>query len=294
MAKEERDVKNYVYTGSFNTNTFQKAYATHFQSVPKFNLASMTDLLFVLDKIGKDSRITDIRWAAYMLATTFVESSHTVKINKETVDKKGRRKIHRIKVWRNFAPIEEAGHGRGLKYYLPVKVARLPDGDAQVTEYDGEQWKVSAGTGRIRPGHRHQKRGVRADKEASPIYDNDDGEEQHYFGRGYVQLTWFNSYAAAGVALGKGLELLFDPDLVNDPDMAYDILATGMYTGGIFANKRQLSEFFHGGHTDYVGARNMVNPGAKHANKVEVAEIAKRFETVLMESKGDTSRVAAQ
>jgi hypothetical protein len=294
MEAERRDEKDYVYTGSYNPNTFQQAYATEFQRVPKFNLASMADLLFVLGKIGKDSRITDVRWAAYMLATTFVESSHTVKIQKETVDKKGRRKTHRVKVWRNFAPIEEAGHGRGLKYYLPVKVARLPTGDAQVTEYDGEQWTVSAATGLIRPLHRHQKRGVRADKEASPIYKDDDGDEQHYFGRGYVQLTWFNSYAAAGVALGQGLDLLFEPDLVNDPNTAYDILSTGMYTGGIYANKRKFSQFFQGGHTDYVGARDMVNAGAKHANKVELAEIAKRFETLLMASKMETPRVAAQ
>lgn len=37
--------------------------------------------------------------------------------------------------------------------------------------------------------------------------------------------------------------------------------------------------------TDYVGARNMVNAGAKHANKVEVGDIAKRFERVLLGSR---------
>ena len=96
-----------------------------------------------------------------------------------------------------------------------------------------------------------------------------------------LQLTWWSNYAAAGVALGRGLDLLFEPDLVNDPDTAYQILATGMCTGDLYANRRQFSQFFHGAHTDYVNARNMVNPGTEYAHKVEVGKIAERFEKVL-------------
>jgi hypothetical protein len=285
MATEQGDVKQYLYGGAYDQGAFQKAYAQQFKGVQKFNLASMPDLLFVLGKIGADPRITDIRWAAYMLATTFIESSHTVKVNKETIDKKGRHKSHKVKVWRNFAPIGEAGHGKGLRYHLPVKVKRVSAGNAQVTEYDGDQWVVNAGSGLPRQLHGDQDRGVDANTRASRVYSKDDGDEQYYYGRGYVQLTWWNSYAGAGVALGRGLALLFEPELVNDPDTAYQILSTGMYTGGIYANKHQFSQFFCGGHTDYVGARNMVNPGAKHANKVEVAEIALRFEAVLFASR---------
>jgi hypothetical protein len=293
MATGQRDAKDYLYGGAYDQSAFQKAYAEQFKGVPKFNLASMSDLLFVLGKIGGDPRITDVRWAAYMLATAFIESSHTVKVKKESIDKNGRHKSHGVKVWRNFAPIEEAGHGGGKRYYLPVKVTRLAGGDAQVTEHDGDQWKVSVATGRGQDLHRHQRQGAEASAKASPIYDKDDGDEQYYYGRGYVQLTWWSNYAAAGVALGRGLALLFKPELVNDPDTAYQILATGMYTGGIFANRHQFSQFFQGAHTDYVGARNMVNPGAKHGNKVEVAQIAQRFEAVLLASK-NSAQVASR
>jgi hypothetical protein len=118
-----------------------------------------------------------------------------------------------------------------------------------------------------------------------PARSTNDGEEEYFFGRGYVQLTWWNSYASAGVVLGQGLAFLFEPDLVNDRDVAYSIMATGLFTGKIFANGRRLSHYFHGAHTDYVGARNMVNGGANHANKVEVGNIAKRFERVLLGSR---------
>lgn len=87
------------------------------------------------------------------------------------------------------------------------------------------------------------------------------------------------------MALERGLALLFDPDLVNDPNTAYSIFATGLYTGGIFTNGRKLSQFFHGGHTDYVNARNMVNGGVSHDAKVEVAKIAERFEKALFASR---------
>jgi hypothetical protein len=283
MAGTRREAKDYLHVGPFEEAAFQREYTSEFKAVPKFNLASMPDLIFVLHKIGADPRVTDVRWAAYMLATVFIESSHTVKLKKVSVGKGGRRS-HSVKVWRNFVPIEEAGHGKGRRYYLPVKVKRLPTGEAEVTEYDGDQWRVSAHSGEAHDLHRHQKRGVEASASTSPIYDGSDGDEQYYFGRGYVQLTWWTNYANAGVVLGRGLEFLYDPDLVNDPNVAYAVLATGLCTGKIFANGRRLSQYLHGSHTDYVNARMMVNPGAAHTNKQEVAHIAERFEKVLFAS----------
>jgi len=281
----KRTGSDFAYSGCYDPAAFSTAYAREFAKVPKFNQPSMPDLLFLLKKIGADPRITDLRWAAYMLATTFVESSHTMKVQKVTVDKKGRSKSHSVKVWRNFAPIAEAGHGKGRMYYLPVKITRLPSGDAQVCEFDGECWTVSAHSGHARALNKHQSRGVSATAKASETYEDDDGDEQLYYGRGYVQLTWWNGYAAASIALKRGLDLLFNPELVNAPNTAYDILATGMCTGSIYANGRSLAQYFHGTHTDYVSARNMVNAGASHANKVEVAKIAERFEDVLFGAK---------
>jgi hypothetical protein len=286
LTATKRAAKDYLHVGPYDQSTFSKEYAQAFKGVPKFNLASMPDLLFILHKIGADPRISDVRWAAYMLATAFIESSHTVKIKQGTG-----RKSHMAKVWRNFAPIEEAGHGKGRRYYAPVKVKRLPTGDAQVTEQDGDQWRVSATTGDAQDLHRHQKMGVEASA-TSPLYARDDGDEQQYFGRGYVQLTWWSNYAKAGMVLGRGLAFLYDPDLVEDPNVAYAVMASGLCTGKIFANGRKLSQYFHGTHTDYVNARMMVNPGAKHANKEEVAHIAERFEKVLFTSIPDKAVAA--
>jgi hypothetical protein len=190
-----------------------------------------------------------------------------------------------MKVWRNFAPIEEIGHGAGKKYFHPVKVKRLTSGDVRITEFDGDQWVVNATTGNYSAQHKRQSLGADPSMKASAQYTDDDGDEQYFFGRGYVQLTWWTNYINAGVALGRGLAFLLDPELVEERETAYQILATGMSTGGLFANGNRLPQFFHGAHTDYVGARKMVNPGAPQANKVEVAKIAERFETVLFASK---------
>jgi len=200
---ESRQCQTYaVYTGAFDQSTFQKACQTEFAGVPKFNTASMPDLLFLLGKVGADPRITDIRWSAYILATAFIESSHTVRITKQTVDKKGRVKTHKIKVWRNFAPIEETGHGKRRKYSLAVKVKRLPNGDAQVTEYDGEQWVVSAATGKGSPLHRHQRLGVRADSKPSNLYD--DGDEQFFFWPGVRSTHLVDELRGCGRGSGTG------------------------------------------------------------------------------------------
>jgi hypothetical protein len=284
MATHKPSARDYAYSGAYDTTAFQKAYQHEFQRVPKFNEPSLPNLLFLLNKIGSDSRIIDLRWTAYMLATSFVESSHTIKETRHTVDKHHVTHSHTVKLWRNFTPIDEKGHGKGHDYYLPVKVKRLPTGDARITEYDGDQWTVSAGGGGPRPMHPLEVRGAKMGTHAHPRYQSDDGDEHFYFGRGYVQLTWWSNYANAGVVLHKGLELLYKPELVNDPDMAYQIFATGMVTGSIFANHHRCADFFHGDVTDYVRARLMVNPKAKLANKKEVADIAELFEKVLFAS----------
>lgn len=89
--------------------------------------------------------------------------------------------------------------------------------------------------------------GANANAQASPAYENDDGDPNHYYGRGYVQLTWWLHYAKAGVALGQGLRLLLEPDRVNEPDTAYQILATGMCTGDIYANETLVLRVLSGG-----------------------------------------------
>jgi len=192
-----------------------------------------------------------------------------------------------IKVWQNFVPVAEVGQGKAKDYGKPVKVTVRSDGKAVITEWDGDQWLVSK-TGSYAPLDKHAepRQGFRKPGQAAPAapvktYEEETGDEHYYFGRGYVQLTWWSNYAAAGLMLGRGLDLLLDPDLANDRKTAYEILSTGMRKGMAFANGKKFSQYFHDDVTDYMGARAMVNSdGAK-----EVAGYAEAFERILFEAR---------
>jgi hypothetical protein len=286
---EKQAKKDYTRYRPFDRGAFTNAYLTEFRSVPKFNVASVHELVELLGMMEADPAITDIRWMAYMLATAFIETSNTVKITRAGKDKHGRSVTRIVKVWRNFAPVEEIGHGRKTRYGKPVKVKSLPDGSARVTEYDGEQWTVSQ-DGHTRAQGRGQGLGTDVDSGAADAYTEDDGAEEYYYGRAFVQLSWSN-YATTGVFVGRGLDLLFEPDLVCQPNLAYQIMSTGMRTGAGFANRRTFSRYFNDNLTDYANARAMVN-GNSHEH--EIAKIAERFEKVLFAAAGDAAVTASQ
>lgn len=83
---------------------------------------------------------------------------------------------------------------------------------------------------------------------------------QVYYGRGFVQLTWYDNYRI----MGK----LLDVDLVNHPALALDtatavkIMFEGMTTGlslkGDFTS-RDLSMYFNDKKEDPVNARRIIN-----------------------------------
>lgn len=64
---------------------------------------------------------------------------------------------------------------------------------------------------------------------------------QSYYGRGLVQITWYDNYLKLGERLGLGDKLARDPDLALDMQVALDLLFIGMeeglYTG------RKLSDY---------------------------------------------------
>lgn len=116
MAEAQRDPKEYLYTGTFSQSTFQKACETEFTGVQKFNTASTADLMFLLGKVGADPRITDIRWSAYILATAFIESSHTVRLKTQQSlrgRRRGRATLFRSGVRSAHLVDELRGGGRG-------------------------------------------------------------------------------------------------------------------------------------------------------------------------------------
>jgi hypothetical protein len=76
-----------------------------------------------------------------------------------------------------------------------------------------------------------------------------------------VQLTWDFNYKKYGEILG--IDLLSNPDKVMEPNIALFILVDGM-SKGRFTGKK-LGTYVNGSRTNFIGARNVVNPGDKAA-----------------------------
>lgn len=135
-------------------------------------------------------KLTDIRWPAYILATVFHETAHTM------------------------LPIEEFGRGHGHKY--------------------GRKLKMS---------------GVAYDK-----------PDKIYYGRGHVQLTWYENYEQMGKLIKA--DLLNNPELMLIPSVSIKVLFEGMTRGisggGDFTGKC-LEMYFNKTVDDPVGARKIIN-----------------------------------
>lgn len=245
-----------------------------------------------------DARITDIRYMAYMLATVCHETPRIKKYQKALHDKKGAPVIDaktkqpvskEVGLYTLFRPVEEGGKGKltdkDIKpYFLSVKVAQVSNG-AVITEQDGDTFSVQA-SGKFTSTKRNSKDkravGSNAFGKATDLYLKAEGVEHWYFGRGLVQLTWWNSYAESSVQIGRGLDLLFNPELLLDYDISYDVMTKGMLEGESFANGKSCAQYFSDTNTNYSGAREMVN-GVDHA--ADIATLAAAFEETLLASK---------
>lgn len=120
------------------------------------------------------------------------------------------------------------------------------------------------GKGRGRRYGQHIKQSGKAYSSSLPIY----------YGRGYVQLTWYENYERAGKALN--LDLLNHPELALHTDVAYNIMERGM-TEGWFTGKK-LNNYISLNTADYTGARKIIN-GTDRA--IKIAGHADVFETAL-------------
>ena len=144
------------------------------------------------------SGLTDIRWLAYMLATSYHETARTMQ------------------------PIEEYGKGRGKPYGQKLRHDRKP-------------------------------------------YTFPD---KLYYGRGDVQLTWYENYETMGKLLG--IPLLEQPELALKPDISAKIMIEGMTKGksnrGDFTGV-SLENYFSATKDDPVHARRIIN-GLDKANLI--------------------------
>lgn len=91
-----------------------------------------------------------------------------------------------------------------------------------------------------------------------------------YIGRGFVQLTWDYNYRKQGDRMG--IDLLGNPELALEKDIAADILVYGMKHGQFTGKK--LSDYINSGKTDFPNARRIIN-GTDKAEMI--AGYASRF-----------------
>ena len=99
-----------------------------------------------------------------------------------------------------------------------------------------------------------------------------------YYGRGYVQLTWYENYEKAGKKVG--VDLLNEPGLALSAPIAAKIMRDGMLEGWFTGKK--LSDYVGLRTADYVGARRIIN-GTDKANLI--AGYAVAFELALRKAK---------
>jgi hypothetical protein len=277
------DTIEYSYSGAFDRQKLTKLFEAEFSKSVVQLQRSEPNFLALVGYIENDAFMTDIRWAAYLLATTYWEAKVLQKANVPL--KTDPSKTKEIKYWLLFASKPESSPASTRRYYDPVKVLEEPGGTILITERDGDQFRVKPsgqyaalakpkGVPGAKPGAVH----------ANPTaqgYVSAAGAEKTFFGRGFCQLTWWYNYATAGAALKRGLDFVKNPELVMDPATAYQIMSHGMRTGKIFANNRKFADYFNSTKTDYQNARNMINGGDKVSYK-PIADIAVKFENILL------------
>lgn len=101
------------------------------------------------------------------------------------------------------------------------------------------------GKGKSRPYGKRLKMNGSAYKDTEAIF----------YGRGFMQLTWYENYDKAGKKLGQNF--MHNPDGVMDMGNAVKILFLGMLEGWFTGKK--LSTYINAEKTDFINARRIIN-----------------------------------
>ncbi|WP_151982401.1 MULTISPECIES: glycoside hydrolase family 19 protein [Acinetobacter] len=101
-----------------------------------------------------------------------------------------------------------------------------------------------------------------------------DGDGFKYRGRGFVQITGLDNYQRFSTLLN--IDLINNPDLALDPNIAAKIMIIGM-KNGMFTGKK-LSDYIYQSKKDYISARRIINGTDK---ALLIAGYADTFEKAL-------------
>lgn len=110
----------------------------------------------------------------------------------------------------------------------------------------------------------------------SDLGNTQKGDGVRFAGRGLVQLTGRRNYSAASEYLG--VDLVADPDLALDPDIAARVLIWGMETGAFTGKSLATYVSDRGTPAEWIQARRIVN-GTDKAQLI--AGYAERFRDAL-------------
>lgn len=99
------------------------------------------------------------------------------------------------------------------------------------------------------------------------------GDGYRFRGRGF-QITGRKNYTRIGKAIGR--DLVNDPELVNDPYVAFDAMTVGIFRG--YYTGKKITDYINAKKVDYKNARRIYN-GLDRA--AEIASIAEGFEDIL-------------
>ena len=156
--------------------------------------------------------------------------------------------FERDSVWKNL---------KHIAYALATIKRETGDTYEPITEYGGRKYFDKYDTGRL-------ARNLGNTPDA-------DGDGYKFRGRGYVQITGRNNYRNFGIEQ--------NPELALDPQVAFEIMSTGMFHGSFTGKK--LTEYINGDKCDYTNARRVINGTDKAAM---IAGYAKDFEKILTDS----------
>lgn len=87
---------------------------------------------------------------------------------------------------------------------------------------------------------------------------------------GYVQLTWKNNYEKYSQLLD--VDMVTDPDIAMQPELAVFILVHGFKTGTLTG--RKISDYIDASKSNFITARRCIN-GTEGAH--EIADLAGKF-----------------
>lgn len=184
----------------------------------------------------------------------------------------------------NGLTVQQHAYVLATAYHETGMVKKLPDGRRSLEHTMQPVREMGKGEGRKYGTWRINSHGVKyclKNGSGNAVYTQEECPHLFY-GRGHVQLTWYDNYQRASRELNQNLpenehiDLVAQPDLALNNDISAKIIVLGMKQGWFTGKK--LSDYINDHRTDFVSARRIVN-GTDKAD--QIARYARIFETAL-------------